>query len=261
MSNSLQSNSPGGVPMFRGIDLSGTLCESSYQFSPDLSNLQQWFSTPRLQKYATASEPIALYQWNTELSKAFLVEVEHVEVLLRNFIHARMTADAGTEFWFDCCQDSPLVQCKNRYPFNNPFKNSIRKVKRRLSNQSPGSNPTAGAIVAELSLDNWRFLLARRLEATIWRALVNPHNGGMPFYRERRRSIFEDDVETIRKLRNRASHQESFIVEPRLTWDEVIRIEQYQRALFDTARRINPEAAAWIQKITPVQAVLQRRPR
>lgn len=67
---------------------------------------------------------------------------------------------------------------------------------------------TPDQIVASLSLDNWRFLLTPRLEATVWKALTDLRNGGMPHYPGRSRRDFEENVELIRNVRNRASHQE-----------------------------------------------------
>lgn len=73
-----QSNSPGGISMFRDIDQSGALCHLAYNLpesKASLESLENWFSTPRLHRYAAASRPDLLYIWNARLSKAFLERV------------------------------------------------------------------------------------------------------------------------------------------------------------------------------------------
>ncbi|MCP9431370.1 hypothetical protein NNA72_12010, partial [Cutibacterium acnes] len=43
--------------------------------------------------------------------------------------------------------------------------------------------------------------------ATVWKALTDLRNGGMPHYPGRSRRDFEENVELIRHVRNRASHR------------------------------------------------------
>ena len=154
-----QSNDLGGVPMFRGIDLPEAYRRQSYH-DPTVSRetLQEWFSSARLSRYRI--EPVdAWYVWNTRVSKAFLEDISHVEVLLRNFIDVRLNADAGIRCWWD----SPKYQIGS-------FRNNVDKAKKRL--QRAKLKATPDQIVASLSLDNWRFLLTQRLEATVWKALT-----------------------------------------------------------------------------------------
>lgn len=197
----VENNSLGGVSIFRDIDLPETFLRESYHKEPTFAELERWFSPARMSSYRNSTTPAALYLWNTHLSKAFLEDIEHVEVLLRNFIAERLTADYGSPFWFDA---------RERYHFNEPFMRSVKKARKRLADKGV-KNPTADAIIAELSFDNWRFLLSPRHEVTIWRVLIKPDNGGMPNYPGHKRDDFEADVEKILQLRNRASHQKSFI--------------------------------------------------
>lgn len=64
-----------------------------------------------------------------------------------------------------------------------------------------------------MSLGSWCFLLSSRLEQTVWRALRDPANGGMPNYPSRKRAVFENHVKTMRDLRNRLSHQEHLVLD------------------------------------------------
>ena len=247
-----QSNSPGGISMFRDIDQSGTLCHLAYHLpesEASLESLENWFSTPRLHRYAAASRPDLLYIWNARLSKAFLEDVGHIEVLLRNFIHNHLTRDYGQPDWY---------HATSVYHFNGAFQNSVAKVERRLKKR--GRTATADQVIAELSFDNWRFLLTKRHEVTIWRALINLDNGGMPHYSERNRAAFESDVEIIRQLRNRASHQEPLIINALPTTAEAKQLDRYTTALRNTAMRIDPDAAQWIIANSRVEDIRKRRP-
>lgn len=44
-------------------------------------------------RYEVASDPGTLYVWDVRLQKAYLEDIGHVEVLLRNFIADRLAAD------------------------------------------------------------------------------------------------------------------------------------------------------------------------
>ena len=242
-----QSNDLGGVPMFRGIDLPEAYRHQSYH-DPTVSRetLQEWFSSARLSRYRI--EPVdAWYVWNTRVSKAFLEDISHVEVLLRNFIDVRLNADAGIRCWWD----SPKYQIGS-------FRNNVDKAKKRL--QRAKLKATPDQIVASLSLDNWRFLLTQRLEATVWKALTDLRNGGMPYYPGRSRADFETNVELIRCVRNRASHQEPLINADLDQQAEVRRLASYVTAIDTVARNITPDAADWIAAHSRVLDVIAQRP-
>lgn len=47
--------------------------------------LAAWFSKPRIDRYL-GQHTDTLYIWNTRITKAFLEDIQHVEVALRNLI-------------------------------------------------------------------------------------------------------------------------------------------------------------------------------
>lgn len=53
--------------------------------------VEQWFSGPRMSTYRRYRDPEAVYVWNTRLSKPYLEDIQHVEVLLRNRIDAQLS--------------------------------------------------------------------------------------------------------------------------------------------------------------------------
>lgn len=244
-----QSNDSGGVSMFRDIDLPGAYrgrCYHHGSAAASSESLEEWFSSARLSRYRR--EPVgAWYVWNTRISKAFLEDISHVEVLLRNFIDVRLSADTGLRRWWV----SP------RYRIGG-FQGNVAKAERRLERARLEATPDQ--IVASLSLDSWRFLLVPRLEATVWKALIEPSNGGMPHYPGRSRRDFETNVELIRSVRNRASHQEPLISAIPDQQAENRRLASYVTAIDTVARNINPEAADWIAAHSRVLDVMAENP-
>lgn len=239
---------PGGVPMFRGIDLPGAYRSQGYHGTTQVTqeDLEQWFSAARMRRYGGV-DPVARYVWNTRISKAFLEDIGHVEVLLRNFIDSRLSTDAGVRMWWE----------SDKYPRLGAFRRNVDKVVTRI--REAGHEPEPDQIVAGLSLDNWRFLLIPRLEATIWKALINLVNGGMPHYPGRSRQRFEENVETIRFVRNRASHQEPLISVSNSESD-IQRLCGYLAAIDMVASSIAPKAAAWIASNSRIPSVLAQHP-
>lgn len=239
---------PGGVPISRGIDLPGAYRFQDYHGTTQVTQeeLEQWFSASRMRRYGTVY-PVARYVWNTRISKAFLEDIGHVEVLLRNFIDSRLTRDAGIRTWWE----------SDKYPRLGAFRRNVDKVVTRI--REAGHEPEPDQIVAGLSLDNWRFLLIPRLEATIWKSLISLDNGGMPHYPGRSRQRFEGNVETIRFVRNRASHQEPLISASDNEGD-IQRLCGYLEAIDMVASSIDPRAAAWIAANSRIPSVLAQRP-
>lgn len=96
----------------------------------DLGKLQQWFSVARMARYADTPDSSALYVWDMRLQKAFLEDIAHVEVLLRNFIANRLATDCMREEGDRAWYDHP-----DRYGMNDGTRNSIAKAKSRLAHE------------------------------------------------------------------------------------------------------------------------------
>lgn len=196
--------------------------------------LSQWFSAARMSRYADHPTSEALYLWNTHLTKTYLADIEHLEVLLRNCIHTALTSRYG-ERWFD----------NGRITFSNKALWNIDKAKRRAG----GGRAPAGKIIAELSFDFWRFLFSRQYQASIWpqieKALKEkPDN----------RQQFEDLVVIVYNMRNRCSHHESIVQQhdiPR----EIAHLNSVDKAIHMVANFIDPDAAAWIKDNSRVPTI------
>lgn len=204
-----------------------------------LVTLSQWFSSARMTRYADHPSPEALYLWNTHLTKTYLADIEHLEVLLRNCIHDALTRRYN-ERWFD----------DDRIAFSKEAEKSIRKAKRRAG----GEKAPPGKIIAELSFDFWRFLLSSRYQASIWpqveKALQEKPNS---------RQQFEDFVSIVYTMRNRCSHHES-IVQQHHRPHEAAHLDSVDDAIYMVANFIDPYAAAWIRDHSRVLITRAQRP-
>lgn len=219
--------------------------------TPGLATLEVWFSEARMKRYASSKEPAALYVWDERLQKAFLEDVAHIEVLLRNFIATRLANDCeratGDREWY---------AHPERYNTSTSFGRSVEKARVRLSRE--GKDIAYDRVIAALPMDVWRFLLVSRLEPTVWRALRSRANGGMPHYPGTRRADFEAHVNVVYRLRNRCSHQEHLVLED--PDEEKAALDVYADAIDWVARKIDLAAADWIQSNSRVASVRSQRP-
>lgn len=207
--------------------------------SPGPVPLSQWFSSARMSRYANHPSPEALYLWNTHLTKTYLADIEHLEVLLRNCIHTALSRRFGKR-WFD----------NGRMTFSKEAERSIRKAKRRAG----GAGAPPGKIIAELSFDFWRFLLTSYYQASIWpqveKALKQKPNN---------RQHFEDLVVVVYNMRNRCSHHESVVQQHNIP-REIAHLDTVDNAIHMVASFIDPHAAAWIKGNSRIPTIRTQRP-
>ena len=176
-----------------------------------------------------------------------------MEVLLRNFISDRLARDCERRTggvdrnWFN----HPRT-----YNLNGEFQRALDKAERRRAHE--GKALSRDGVVAALSMDTWRFLLVKRLEPTIWRALRDKRNGGMPNYPGQNRAAFESHVSSIYRLRNRCSHQEHLVMENAA--EESAYLDSLSQSIGWVAEKIDPDAAGWILANSRVAEVRSQRP-
>lgn len=213
--------------------------------------MEKWFSRARMGRFSSSKNPEKLYVWNTRLSKAFLEDIQHLEVLLRNRIDEAMTAQYGGSWMTSIVLYAPR-NASTVPGYDHPYSRNIDKARRRAG----GTSATKGKIIAELSFDHWRFLLTQSKEQYIWR-YVKLDLPNYDMYRKPRQP-FEDAVDDILKLRNRCAHHEP-LVRHNLS-DERAYFVKAISTIEKLARWIDPEASAWIQKNSRVRKLWLARP-
>ncbi|GAA4028799.1 Abi family protein [Allokutzneria multivorans] len=188
--------------------------------------LEQRLSAERLAPYRAAcggdlDAALALYEQNSRIGAAFWRTLGHVEVLVRNTVHAALQDWSGRADWY--VPLAGLLTEKAR-------KDVITARERLVRN---GHVDTPGRVVTELSFGFWRYLLAARYERTLWLPCLRgafPHLTGM-------RKDVHDKLAGLHELRNRIAHHEPVHNRPlrRLRADALV-----------VAGWICPSSRAWV---------------
>jgi hypothetical protein len=143
-------------------------------------------------------EAINLYDWNAQISAAFMASLHICEVVVRNAVSDALTAVYG-----------------DRWPWSPGFQRS-------LSNPSVGYNQirdlqssrrnqlTTGKVIPELKFVFWQKMFTDRYDFRLWNAhlrSVLPNLDAAKTITQLRQEIYAD-LDHIRHLRNRIAHHE-----------------------------------------------------
>lgn len=216
-------------------------------------DLERWFSPQRMSTYAHHRDPEDLYLWNTRLTKAFLEDIQHIEVLLRNCVDAAVSPRYGSQ-WYD----SPKI------PLSGVARRSVDKAKHRASRHQKRS-PLPGQVIAELSFDFWTYLFIERYRSTLWPLIQNQLHttrltatGGEALRISPSLEEFRFEVDVVYRLRNRCAHHEP-IVRPQQAEEDAY-LDRCETAINNVARWIDPDAAQWVDKHSRVSSLRKTRP-
>lgn len=205
-----------------------------------LEQLAEWFSPIRMSTFAFHSNPEALYVWNTQITKALLEDIQHVEVLLRNKVDASLRDTIG-ELWF----------ISNQLPHAPATRDSVIKAINRTG-QTPDCVLSRDKVIAELSLDFWFYLFTKRYSTTVWPRFI-AQIGANP-----ERKQFYQQLGRIYRLRNRCAHHEPIVKADFETERKAIAADQF--AMHQIANWIDPLAAEWIKAQSRVDGLRAKRP-
>ncbi|MCF4006140.1 Abi family protein [Corynebacterium uropygiale] len=225
-----------------------------------MAQLDQWFSSARMSTYSFHPDPEALYVWNTRITKAFLEDIQHIEVLLRNrmddALTSRCTMKNGSETvsWFS--NEKLALSKKNGEQLNR----AIRKVEDKCGVS------THGKVIAELPFDFWYYLLSKSYSTTVWPCFhkllrvesAKRVKGGLQRIPVPDRQQFKKQVGIIYTLRNRCSHHEPIVKDN--FKKESSSLDRKQMAIEKVANWLDPDAADWILKNSRVNLVRAQRP-
>lgn len=208
--------------------------------------VSRWLTDGRFQAFLDAANAdharaVALYNWNAEVSAAFMEILYHVEVLLRNAIDRQFPATTPglivticrPEVWF---ADPTILLDETREKVNE----AIGRLERR------GKAPTRDRVVASLSFGFWAVLFNKPYEDLWRRTLVKAFPRGTGNKNEPGRLIAG-----LLHFRNRIAHHEAIF-----SGD----LKKQHGKLIDLARLIDPEAADYIAALSRVEKLLLEKP-
>ncbi|WP_221860996.1 Abi family protein [Microbacterium marinilacus] len=200
--------------------------------------MEQWVSRERLTRYRSAREDtVALYLWNAALSAQLLEMIGHVEVLLRNAVHAKLAPHSPDQKWY----------LDSHYNFSSVANRSIDTA--RNAAKRGGQVEIPGKVVAELMFGFWRFLFSARYQSTIWPRVKTAFQGVPAHARDRAK--LEEVVIRVHDLRNRVAHHEPVFHQP---------VHQHVADLIFIAGYVDDRAARMLADQTTIFDLLSRRP-
>ncbi|KQO64432.1 Abi family protein [Curtobacterium sp. Leaf261] len=218
-----------------------------------------WVSPARFDRYLRAAghdrdRARRLYEWNARLSGAFLHDLSHLEIGLRNAYDRALQGAVvrGEAHWTEPRTATALFPVDVRHHRNGGTARDVNAIARRRIAEAVDrartpdhAQPLPGKVVAELTFGFWTMLTSDRLERTVWRPYLH-----LAYESGTRRDGVRDALEDLRRFRNRVAHHECILDRP----------EPHLRRLLSQVRRIAPEAAADLRARSGVPALLERRP-
>lgn len=215
--------------------------------------IEQWLSQPRFAVYLVEADgdrarALALYDWNARAAAAFLHDIGHLEVGLRNaYDHALSARDRpGDPHWvYEPTRYFP-TRIRGGKDANWWPRNEIAVAIAKAHRSGGGDRPASGKVVAELNFGFWSGLTTAAHEGPVWR-----HRLHRAFPRGTSRAAVHEPVDRLRRLRNRAAHNES-----------ILRIQLADRHadLLAVADMLSPKLRSHIADRSPVPEVLAVRP-
>lgn len=227
--------------------------------------VEAWLSPPRFGVYLAAAggdrtKALALYEWNAAVSAAFLHDLAHLEVGLRNAYDTAISAGtpAGRPHWvFDAARYFPptVRTAKNgkRYDANRINREQIDRAIAEASAPGPAgvrrpsaTSPPPGKVVAELMFGFWRYLSTAAHHHPLWIPYLHK-----AFLAGTARPDVDKPIGRLHKLRNRVAHHE-----PLLTQDLTAR----HNDILTIAALIDPELRDYLAGASSCPAQIANRP-
>lgn len=212
--------------------------------------VNRWLSAERFAVYVRAcsgdrSRALALYLWNADMSAAFLGDLGHVEVALRN-AYDRVLRDwkapSGGHWLLDPVSPATRPFVLRGVDINERSRIQVAEAIRRAG----GHRVAVGKIIAELPFGFWCHMTDARREKLLW----VPHIHRV-YPRHTSRSAMNRLMADLNLIRNRAAHQENL-----LTFD----LAAQYRKLLQLAALLSVELGQLLKAGSSVLALIGSRP-
>lgn len=231
--------------------------------------VHKWLSPERFERYlkscdGDSAQALALYEWNALLSQAYMRDISHFEVALRNaYDQAFRDHWKGTDHWI-LDPKSPAVvpiwnisyvkRLKMRRGSDANYHNR-KSVNDAIEKYAP-HRTSPGKIIAELTFGFWSSLTKSTHEKSIW---VPYLHHAFPIGTNRKST--HRDIDAINKIRNRIAHNEPICFQSELSGSYQYNPYGFYQTIFKLFTAIAPEAAAYTMERSAVLDVLTAKPR
>ncbi|MBB5868725.1 hypothetical protein F4553_002104 [Allocatelliglobosispora scoriae] len=209
---------------------------------------ESWLGRERFAKFVHAARgdrarAIALVDWDREVGGEIMKGLGEWELAMRNSYDAVITDWwTGTDHWLRD-PTSPVLATimRDGRDLNFHNKKNIGKAISRLKEKATPAN-----IVANLSLDFWRYLTAASREKSLWvPALHKAFPRGTP------RFAADQQIDGLYRLRNRIAHREPIFHMP---------VAALVEDLLGSCERIRPELGRAIKERDPFRDLWEQYP-
>ena len=182
-----------------------------------------------------------MYAWNADVSGALLIPLHICEVAIRNAV-AEAIENVYGELW----------------PWSVGFERSLPNPSRVFSPKRDLINtrenqPTTGKVIPELKFAFWQSIFTSRHDQRFWNLYLTelfPNMDTSKSTKDRRKLIY-DELEQIRRLRNRIAHHEPIFT--RNLSDD------YQKILSLVSYRCNT-TATWLDEHQRATEIIEKKP-
>ena len=215
--------------------------------------VEDWLSRPRHAVYIAAAggdpeHALALCEWNTQIGAAFLRDLAHIEVAVRNAYDRALERHwPGTPHWTSrgAVVFAPLI--RNRNGRHVDINRRLRETLDHALRDAGGMRAPAGKVIAELTFGFWRYLSSSAHEKTLW---VPALHHAFPPGTDRQRDV-DGVVGRLHALRNRAAHHEQL-----MATDVPGRLSD----IVGLAKLIDPKLSQYLAATTSVPRIAVARP-
>lgn len=211
-----------------------------------IHDFESLLSPPRFGTYLRAAsgdrnKAMELYCWNTQVSAALYVMVQFFELAVRNAAVETLEAEFGPNWHLSAGFVKTLRAPRRGYQPREDLTSCAARL------------PTAGKVVAELKFAFWQGLFVKGQQARVWDtqfASVFPGYTKRLIVAQVRAHVYEQ-IEAVRRLRNRVAHHEPIfrrdLSEDR---DRIREMVQWRR----------PRVAQWLDDFEQVTALILVKP-
>lgn len=217
----------------------------------ELQTIKKALSSARMSTYEAVidragnklndEQALGLYAWNAQVSAAFLAPLHICEIVVRNAVAEVLESQYGSKWPWSAGFEQSLPDPKIGYSPRADLRSARRAA------------PTTGKVIPELAFVFWQKMFTGRYDVRLWNAYLVKTFPNLPHGQSvsKSRQAIYDDLEHIRKLRNRIAHHEPIFSRP-LTDD-------FKR-IMDLVTFRCPVTAGWMNESQQATQFIQQRP-
>lgn len=192
--------------------------------------------------YALKDQPpflgraLDLYVWNAELGAALMTPISVCEVVIRNAVDDALSAVHGQQ-----------------WPWDRGFYLTLNVKGRDVLDKAKRGQPTTGKVIAELSFGFWENMFVGSFDAALWNRHLNVVLPNLPTGQTVQQSRYHirQELEKLRRLRNRIAHYEPLLV---------INASACLQAVQQLIAYRCVDTAAWVGQTSNIAALIASKP-